>query len=416
MKQWLRNRLRPLKARLTQIGFDKIGEAPVGPVGQAVLRAMSRRALRPIPLAAAAAQSHRLWGPSSSTQAPPCPVGATPRVHDGHFPALYAHLLQDVTVSPYASGVVTRDRLLLPEPLLRDRDRIRTDGGGLFRLDRRHCIGRITQPARIPHALLIGGAGAFNWYHFLIETLPKAYLAQHLPPGMETWPLLVPDECLRYPSFRKALAVFARDRPIHPVARGTTIQVERLVYFDDISHGPFNLHKGHWPQISDYSQHDECVRDYLYQLRVGLLQDSPIQPPTRRIFLVRPGTRRNYNQDALVVIARRHGFEPHAPETLPLTDQARLLAEAEMVVGASGAAWVGMSFCQKPARFLSWLPREYWEFCSYSTLARLLGHQMEFLDLTPDHPILTSDMAYLHSYRVDPDAFEAALQNMTRTT
>lgn len=174
---------------------------------------------------------------------------------------------------------------------------------------------------------------------------------------METWPLLVPDECLRSSSFGAALKLFSRDRPIHTVARGTIVRVERLVVLDDISHGPFNLQKGHWPQTSDYSQHDACLRDYLNQLRSSLLLGSPIQHPARRIFLVRPGVRRTYNQDEIVTIARRYGFEPHAPEILPLADQARLFSGAEMVLGASGAAWVGMSFCQKPARFLSWLPR-----------------------------------------------------------
>lgn len=397
-----------------RICFDLIGDAPVGVIKQAILRAASRTALRPVSLPEVAAQSYILRGPSHSTSVPPCQVGETPTVFKGDFAPIRAHVLEDVTVSPYASGAVTQDRLLLPEYLLRDRGRIRTDGGGLFRLDRMHCVGGIKQSERIPKAILIGGAGAFNWYHFLIECLPKAHLAQDLPPSMETWPLLVPDECIRYPSFSAALALFARGRPIHPVARGTSVRVEQLVVCDDVSHGPFNLHKGHWPQTSDYRQHDDFLRDYLHQLRSGLSQGRQIQPSPRRIFLVRPGMRRNYNQDELARIADRYGFERHAPETLPLVDQASLFATAGMVVGASGAAWVGMAFCHRPARFLSWLPKEYREFCSYSSLASLLGHHMEFLDLSPDQAIKSSDAAYLHSYRVHPDAFEAALEKMTR--
>ena len=161
-------------------------------------------------------------------------------------------------------------------------------------------------------------------------------------------------------------------------------------------------------------QHDDCLREYLNNLRSGLLLGSPIQHPARRIFLVRPGVRRTYNQDEIVTIARRYGFEPHAPEILPLADQARLFSGAEMVLGASGAAWVGMSFCQKPTRFLSWLPKEYRQFCCYSSLARLLGHQMEFLDVTTDQPILSSDEAYLKSYHLDPVAFEMVLRSMCK--
>lgn len=414
MSQPIRSSIVPFKHHLAQVALDMFGDAPVGLIPHALLRMVSRKALRPDSLPAAAEQSYLLRGPSPSTQAPPCPVGEIPVVREGHFASLYAHVLNDVTVSPYASGAVTRDQLLLPEYLLRDRGRIRTDGAGMFRLDRKHCVGRIKESERIKEAILIGGAGAFNWYHFIIECLPKAYLMQELPPGMETWPLLVPDECLRYPSFSAALALFARGRPIHPVTRGTTVHVERLVMCDDVSQGPFNLHKGHWPKNSDYRQHDDFIRDYLHKLRSGLSPGRSNQPSNRRIFLVRPGIRRNYNQDELVSIAERYGFERHAPETLPLADQASLFATAGMVVGASGAAWVGMSFCRTPARFLSWLPKEYREFCSYSSLASLLGHHMEFLDSTPDLPVESSDAAYLHSYRIHPEAFESALKSMTR--
>lgn len=169
MKHVLREKTLALKARIVEAGLEIIGDGPVGPGSQLLLRMISRKALRPSSISTAAARSLPLRGPSSTTITPPVAVGASPSVRVGRFSALYAHLLQDVTVSPYASGVVTEDRLLLPKNLLRDRQRIRTDGAGLFRLGGRYCIGPIKQSERMPEAILVGGAGAFNWYHFMIE-------------------------------------------------------------------------------------------------------------------------------------------------------------------------------------------------------------------------------------------------------
>lgn len=413
MKQFFRKAIINLRAWIGFVLYRWAGEAPVGMTRRLVLRALARKALYPVPISTGVEQNFILRGPSPSVVARPTPVKGSALRVEGRFGELRARQIHGARVSPYSSSVVQGDRLLVPDVILANRRRHSTDGANLFWLGQEYCVGRTGQQDHLPAALLIGGAGAFNWYHFLVECLPKVALAQSLPAPMKDWPLLVPAEYSRIPGFQAALAVFSDGRAILPVPRGKVVQVDRLVVFDEVSYGPFNMYQGDWPVISDYAQHDEFLREYLTRLRTGLLGGQPCPPPTRRIFLVRPTVRRNYNQDALVAIARRYGFEPCSPETLPLSEQARLFASAAMIVGASGAAWVGMAFCEKPARMLSWLPKEYGEFCSYSTLAQLLGHRLEFLTAHPDRPLKNTADAYEHSYKLDEDDFENALKYMT---
>jgi hypothetical protein len=133
----------------------------------------------------------------------------------------------------------------------------------------------------------------------------------------------------------------------------------------------------------------------------------------RRIFLKRPGERRNYNQDELIEIARRYGFEPVTPELLSLQDQATTFAEASAVIGPSGAAWVGMIFREQPLLGLSWLPLPYEYFCSYSALANLIGHRLEFIVTRTQQVLRSTGEAYMAEYQVCPVEFENALKNMT---
>lgn len=402
-----------LRALVGSVLYGWVGEAPVGPVKRGVLRALSRKALRPVAMSAGASRSYPLQPASSFVVASPAFVGVAPLIREGRFPELRAHLVEDAVVSPYASAVVQGDRLLVPDIILKNRQRHSTDGGNLYWLGQRNCVGRIIRQETVAEGLLIGGAGAFNWYHFVMECLPKAFLARGLPGEMKDWPLLVPEECTRVPGFAQALKLFSGDRPVRPVPRGAALHVGRAVTFDEVNYGPFNLYDGSWPDPDDYSQHDDTLRQYTSALRAGLLGSDPRPVPVRRIFLVRPATRRNYNQDALVEIAGRYGFEAHAPEKLPLAEQAALFADAGMVIGASGAAWVGMAFCAPGTQMLSWLPREYAGFCCYSTLANLLGHRMRFVNAIPDRLLKDTADAFDHSYRLDEGDFEAALQYMT---
>ncbi len=412
MKHIIPKTLAALRVLFGLVLYGWVREAPVGRVKHWVLRALSRKALRPVAMSAGASRSYTLQPPSSFVVASPAFVGMAPVITEGRFPEVRAHLVEDAVVSPYASGVVQGERLLVPDIILKNRHRHSTDGGNLYWLGQRNCVGRIIRQETVAEGLLIGGAGAFNWYHFVMECLPKAYLARGLPEEMKDWPLLVPEECIRVAGFEHALKLFSGDRPVRPVPRGAAVQVGRAVTFDEVNYGPFNLYKGSWPAPDDYCQHDDTLRQYISVLRAGLLGSELRPKPVRRIFLVRPATRRNYNQDALVEIASRYGFEPHAPEKLPLADQAALFADAEMVIGASGAAWVGMAFCATGTRMLSWLPREYSGFCCYSTLAHLLGHRMQFVRAIPDRLLKDTADAFDHSYRLDEGDFEAALQYM----
>jgi hypothetical protein len=249
----------------------------------------------------------------------------------------------------------------------------------LFEQYRGTYAGRIRATAEIDGGILIGGAGAYNWYHFIVECLPKAFLTQRLPAEFDDLPLLVPEECRRFQSFAAALALFSGERELRYLSMSEHLLCNRLLVLDEVSFGPFNLAKDEWPRVEDYSQHEDVLMAFVSELRAGFAGPSP--PNTgRRLFLQRPGQRRNYNQEELLTIAARYGFEPVSPETMTLEQQARMFAGASAVVGPSGAAWVGMIFRDHQMAGLSWLPSVYQEFCGYSALARLLGHELYFIE------------------------------------
>ena len=365
-------------------------------------------------------ESFTLFKSSPSTMAAPGFNGKNGSISTREYSPLRAYVLQEkdrkIIATTYSSAVIWDNKLLLPSHLIHSWMRVKTDSGGLFDSGDKFCVGRSKAATEIKEGILIGGAGAFNWYHFVVEILPKAFLSKFLPPQYDGLPLLVPDECQRLASFTAALEIFSGERPLRFVKSGELISLQRLIVFDEISIGPFNLTPGEWPRTDDYAHHDLFLRCFIQEFRSKILESGTHKVKGKstkgRIFLTRPGLRRNFNQGELLEISLRYGFEPFSPEECTLHEQAKIFSEASAIIGPSGAAWVGMIFREAPLRGLTWLPREYENFCGYSGLANLLGHRLDFIEAKTPRALSSTGEAYVTDYQVCPIQFEAALRIM----
>lgn len=325
----------------------------------------------------------------------------------GLYHPINAYRFHRATINIYCPVISVEHHLVFPDHIIEHAKRVRTsqsvyrEASSLFRVTNFN--------RRVKQGILIGGAGAFNWFHYVLECLPKVLLVDRLPGRYRNYPLLLPIECLLNDSFRQAFEIVSKGKTPLFLERSELALVDDLLVFDEISTAPFNMRRGVWPSLSDYRQHDHLLFDLIAELRAGLLRTSSIPSSPKRLFLVRPGKRRSYNQDELIAISSNYGFEPVSPELLSLRDQATLFANASTIIGASGAAWVGLIFAKQAVAGLSWLHAEYRGFCSYSSLASLLGHQLKFIECTPDTHLTSTDEAYSASYNVSPRIFEEAL-------
>lgn len=390
--------------------FYRLSRFPViGPISLAVIHMMGRKQAALANISDHAEQSFLLCDAGPSHAVTPQFPDKVRTQNDSRFEAIYAHQLGDAVICADSSCVAVDGRALAPSYSFGHRARIPVNLKALGYADRNVCFLAPTAHQSIDTGVLISGDGGSNWYHFLIECLPKAYLARHLPAAFQDVPLIVPGECDTIPNFASALSHFAQGRPTFALPAGHRVRVRNLITIDDVVHAPFNLYPRLWPDVSDYAQHDECLQEFFAEFRDRLGLQPDASRAGRRIFLARPGMRRSHNQDELIGIARRFGFEPVSPERLSLKEQAQLFADASCVIGASGAAWANMIFARKPMKALSWLFPEYRGFSTYATLAQLLGVEMRFVYGIPEKPLLSTGHAYTARYSVSAEVFERAL-------
>ena len=331
---------------------------------------------------------------------------------EGIFPEINANIIKNAIATPYCSAFASGNDLLMPDILADAADRVLTDEGGLFTVTPSGPFVFGKSDMDLDRAIHIGGAGAFNWYHFIIECLPKAFLSQRLPSEFDDVPFLLPVECREVTAFSDAISAVSGNRAMAYLPRGRRARVRELIVLDEVSSGPFNLIPGEWPKITDYSQSDEELLQFFNNFRNSVLKNYSATSKGRRLFLSRPGVRRNYNQEEILGIARRYGFEAVFPEKRTLREQAELFAEASAIVGPSGAAWVGMIFSERQISGLTWVPDVYREFCSYSTLADLLGHDLTYIEAQLFSNVASTGDVYKSEYTVSAVEFEDALRGV----
>ena len=226
-----------------------------------------------------------------------------------------------------------------------------------------------------------------NYYHWMIDCLPRTYLLSKLqdrgpvglliPPGLAAFQHLTLKCCL--------------PENVQPFEVNVDwVRAEQLV-LPSFAAEPNN---GSLPS--------EClnyIRGRVFQ-HLGL---ADVARTRRRIYVSRARTawRRILNEPEVIETLAKFGFEAVRPEELSFEEQVKLFHSAEAVVGARGAGLTNMIF-SKDLRILELTGTRPFVGVAYFSLARAMAHQYHYVFSTPVG----------HDFRVDLRALEKAVLEM----
>lgn len=180
-----------------------------------------------------------------------------------------------------------------------------------------------------PHyqtAVLVGGAP--NYYHQFIDFVGRLAVAVRYA-DLADLPLLVDEVAAPFQKDLFNLLGINEER----LLRIPSTQVPRI----DSLYAP-----------SPLSSSGTAIHPMLVEWFRSKLWQPRLAKPYRRFFITRSGTtrRRIINEAELIAALAAKGFEVMRPEMLNLKEQIDLFAEAEIIVGATGAALTNMLFMQ----------------------------------------------------------------------
>jgi len=320
------------------------------------------------------------------------------------LPGLARYEFSDARVSAASSSIRLGSRLIVERVPGVDASRCNFAAGHLLAHGLRTAIVAAGPEQHIGSGVFLGGNGSFNYYHWLVEVLPKLEFV-----AGDDRPILVSDDVDRIPTFREALMRVAGGREIVFLRHDLTYRVSRLIYVESPSICPFNLRSGEEFRVADFITRVSSI-EFLRRHLLGYSQ-APLSL-RRRLFLARKSLRRDYNQDEIFAVCQRYGFEKIYMEDMSLREQIEAMGSAEFIAGPTGAAWTNLIFVERGTRCLCWMAEEQRGFAAYSNLARAVGADLRYL--TYSTGVSDSERLYFMNYRLDPAEVERGLQELSR--
>ncbi|PLC05780.1 hypothetical protein CY658_01580 [Variovorax sp. RO1] len=272
---------------------------------------------------------------------------------------------------------------------------------------------RYKKEISIPSAILLSGRCSPNYYHWLIEYLGKSYILSQQDRLRKT-PLIVDDKM--FPQEFESLQAMLPDWPIYRLDDSTLLKVKKLHVVSACTNLTDNLRGPMWKFSAICFKTLGHMRSTVFQ-RFGIEEAGAGH---RKVFLARRTGRNIINTPEVEEVLASYGYEIVDTGQLSFEQQVRLFAEARTIVGAMGAAFTNLIFCQPGTQVLA-LSSPYTQlFCSQSNMALFAGCSYQILVgehalFQPGDEHTVSDPSlFLDSYAIDPKKLAAALAHIER--
>lgn len=217
----------------------------------------------------------------------------------------------------------------------------------------------------LEEGFFLGGNGSWNWFHFLIEIMPKITLFKEKYSSI----IFVNEIILKTPSMMKILELFTQNKfTVKYLNQNKTYYINTLYHINDFNHIQFNrFDKLIGAEGTFYNT------EITYNFSDILLEKLAIRKKSHdKLFLYRKNTHRiAENQDQIVEYLKNFGFIPICLEELDIEEQAGYFQHAKFIIGISGAAWTNMIFCRNKPKAICFVPDNAKNSAVFSNLAKM---------------------------------------------
>lgn len=286
-------------------------------------------------------------------------------------PAATASIHHDAIVVPGNDGFLSESGTWIDHGLFAFDPRtmrVKENGAVVAVSDGHVLLRRYRSEMALPAGIFASGTYSHNYFHFLLEVLPRILLAAELAP--EGTPILadagMPDQ--HYQAIRLALPGY----PVLQLSRHVSVKVKRL-YAGSMPNYIQDAFEVQMPPVDAVSFHPALTR------RLAAVFGADRQPRgSRRLHLVRDSAiRRVLNADAVREALEDRDFDTLRCGAMSLSEQIRLFSDAGTIVAQSGAHLTNMLFTPPGARvFPLFSNAPGTNYYLWSVLGAVLGHEV----------------------------------------
>jgi predicted O-linked N-acetylglucosamine transferase (SPINDLY family) len=295
-----------------------------------------------------------------------------PPIGDYMAPAATAALYREATLMPGNDGFIAQSGVWVDHGLDGfDPDIMQVKGhGAVVAVTKDKVLLRsYASDAGLPTGILASGTYSNNYFHFLLEVLPRILLAVDIAP--EGTPILADDGMPE--QHYQALRLYLPKHPIVRLARHTSVKVGRL-YVGSMPNVIQDAFGSDMPPVNAARFHPAIIARLA---RLG--GDGTQTTPGGRLLLERNGLMRNMlNATELTAALKERDFDVARCEELTFSEQVGLFSTSGGgIVAQSGAHLANILFAPKGTRvFALFSNAPGTNFYLWSALGALLGHDI----------------------------------------
>ena len=269
-----------------------------------------------------------------------------------------------------------------------------------------------TQPEHLDKGVLISGGSEVNYYHWVLEILSQLQFLDELPTAFADYPVLMSANSQSIAAIKALIEAIGINRPVVYLQSVASYQVADLLLISAPNNYITNF-KGAAYSLANYSfARPEAIR-FLRDKARPMAANVARQSLPKRVFLGRKGFLRPYNQAQILARLEPLGFVCVYMEEQDIQHQIAIMANADLIIGPTGAAWTNIIFASPGARALCWMAEEAGAVSCFSNLAAIVGVEMDYLPYQANTS--ASREIYYKGYAIDAEAIVNWLSQHVRT-
>ncbi|NBW98591.1 glycosyltransferase family 61 protein, partial [bacterium] len=251
----------------------------------------------------------------------------------------------------------------------------------------------------LERAILLNGRCSSNYFHFLIEYLPRSIAFLKSPSAFDKMPLIV-ESSLPSQFFEAIQIIFGKDKSLFYRDDFVTLRVKELFTPSYQTYLPDSLDIPFW-QGGGFSK--TCLEFIRAQVgtALGISFHTPHTGPENKIFLSRAKVKNRtiINQKEIETAFEQKGYKIIFVEELSFREQVYLFSNATHIAGQAGAALANLIFCRPGTKVIALIAQQNSDYVLPANLAREFGSDLIYVTgehLRPRYSY-PSDSLYIHS-------------------
>ena len=257
-----------------------------------------------------------------------------------------------------------------------------------------------TTPQYLERGVLVSGGSETNYYHWVLEVLSQLQFVRELPSEYDAYPILISEHSQIIPSIKALIDAMGITRPLLLLKSVASYCVWDLLLISAPNNGIFN-YKGPARCLPNYNFARPESIGFLRENGLSLATEVDRSALPKRVFLGRKGFLRPYNQAEILARLEPLGFECVYMEEQDIHHQVAIMANADIIIGPTGAAWTNIIFASPGARALCWMAEEVGALSCYSNLADIVGVDMNYIPYRANTS--ASRELYYKGYSIDAE-------------